>query len=103
MSEGDGLGRPLEQQDFGRAIHPHRDDRPAKSTIHVQAMAMFLVHATGAPMATWRQPERGDVRNPPLSGVAVSAQREVGLVLRGELIENIRRVREDQGEPSWSL
>mgnify|MGYP003337513693 CR=1 FL=1 len=47
-------------------------------------------------VAAGRQPDRRNSRNSPLASVAVSAQNQIGMMLRFQLIENVRRMREQQ-------
>ena len=66
-------------------------------------MAALLVVSGNPAVAAGGQPDSRNPRNSPLTSVAVSAQNQVGVMMRFHLIENVRGVREQQRKPMLRL
>ena len=97
-SSADRSGSPVEHDDFRRAIQPDGNPRPAQPAIDVETVVVFTVEAVGPSVTAWRQPERRNIRNSPLTGMAMPAEREVDMVLRRQLIQDIGRMCQDECE-----
>lgn len=94
------LGDPVEDDDFRRAIDADRESRPTDSSVDVEAMLGGLVEAAGPALTAGRKPEDGNVRESPLAGVTVSAERQIHPMPGRELLQNVGRMGEKQGKTS---
>ena len=92
--------RPLDESDLRLAIEPERQERPTQAAVHVQPVSPDLMMAANSSRTTRRQPECRDPWHSPLSSMAVSAENQIDGVVFLHLIQDIRRMGQQQGEPA---
>ena len=59
---------------------------------------VFGVQTLDPALTAWWQPEGRNMRNPPLTGMAMPTECEIGVMSRGQLVQNIRRMRQNEGK-----
>ncbi len=93
----DVLG-PFDQQDLRRTIPSDGNGGPAEPAIHIQPVpSHFIQSADLAAAARW-QPERGQMRRPPLAAMTMAGEDQIKVVPVVEESHDIRRMGQEQGE-----
>ena len=89
---------PFDAGDFRCAVPPQGKKRPSKPTIDIEPAARLSVMPIDPPIASGREPERRHARYAPLASVAVSAEDQIDGVVVFQLIEDVRRMGQQEGE-----
>ena len=89
---------PFNTGDFRRAIPSQRKKRPSEPTIDIEPAARLSVMPIDPPIASGREPERRHAGNAPLASVAVPAEDQIDGMVVFQLIEDVRRMGQQEGE-----
>ena len=89
---------PFNTGDFRCAIQSQGKKRPSEPTVDIEPAARLSVMPIDPAIASWREPERRYAGNAPLASVAVPAEDQIDGVVVFQLIEDVRRMGQQEGE-----
>ena len=89
---------PFNAGDLRGAIPSQGKKRPSESTIDIELAARLSVMPLDSAVASWRKPECRYAWYAPLASVAMPAEDQIDGVLVLELIQDIRRMGQQENE-----
>ena len=89
---------PFNAGDFRYAIQAQGKKRPSEPTIDIEPAPRPSVMPIDPSIASGREPERRHAGYAPLASVAMSAEDQIDGVVVFQLIEDVRRMGQQEGE-----
>ena len=89
---------PFNIGDFRCAIQSQGKNRPSEPTIDIEQATRLSVMSLDPAVASRREPERRHAGYAPLASVAMPAEDQIDGVVVFQLIEDVRRMGQQEGE-----